>query len=150
MKIEYRRIQKFVVVGISAAAINLGSMVIFVELFGFEEYLLKNLANAISMEISIVCAFACNRLWTWYDAPKKTGKKLVGQFLIFNLAVLTGVLVRIGLFALFELYGLYYLINVCLGIGVAAVLDFILYDKIVFRRRRVSLFKGAGCIRADL
>ena len=141
MKTDYKRIKKFILVGGSAAVVNLGLMALLVELFGFEGYFFKNLANLISMETSILYAFICNRIWTWYDAPKKEGKKLVGQFFLFNLAVLAGVLVRIGLFALFEFYGLFYLLNVTLGIGVAAILDFILYDKIVFRRKAVSLKK---------
>lgn len=52
-------------------------------------------------------------------------------------------LVRIGLFGLLELYGLNYILNVCLGIGTAAVIDFILYDRIVFRRKGVSLVREA-------
>jgi putative flippase GtrA len=53
------------------------------------------------------------------------------------------VLVRIGLFGLLEFYGLNYILNVCLGIGIAAIIDFILYDRIVFRRKEVSLVKEA-------
>ncbi len=65
---------------------------------------------------------------------KRLKKKLLGQFFLFNLAALAGILIRIVLFALLDLTGLYYPINVALDIGVAAVIDFILYDKIVFRR----------------
>ena len=138
-KVEFMRVQKFVVVGVSAAIVNLGSMALLVELLGFENYFLRNLANAMSMELSIVYAFMCNRLWTWHDAPRKKGTQLLWQLLLFHLAALTGALVRIGLFALLDFLGLYYLLNVTSGIGVAAVLDFVLYDRIVFKRRSTSL-----------
>ena len=142
MKIEYKRVQKFFVVGVSAAVVNLGSMALFVELLDFEGYFSRNLANVISMELSIAYAFMCNRLWTWYDAPRKKRAQLLGQFFLFHLAALTGALVRIGLFALLDFCGLYYLFNVTLGIGVAAVIDFVLYDRIVFKRKAISLRKA--------
>ena len=136
MKInDFKRVRKFILVGGTAAAVNLVLMALFVELLYFRSYFLKNVANVISMELSIVYAFICNRFWTWHDAERKKGKMFLVQFLFFNLAALLGVLIRFGLFAFFECYGLYYLINVALGIGVAAIIDFILYDKIVFRRK---------------
>ena len=134
MKINnFKRVSKFILVGGTAAVVNLVLMAIFLEALHFKSYFLKNVANIISMEIGIIYAFICNRLWTWYDAPRKAGRQLLGQFLIFHLAVFAGVLLRIGLFAFFELYGLYYLLNVSFGIGIAAVLNFILYDRIVFK-----------------
>jgi len=46
-------------------------MAALVELLGFEGYYLKNIANIISVELSILYAFVFNRLWTWNDAPKQ-------------------------------------------------------------------------------
>ena len=135
------RIRKFLIVGFSAAAVNLGVMMLLVEVLGFTSFSLKNIANIVSIEISIAFNFTLSRFWTWGDAPRRQGKSLIGQFLLFNSAALTGVVVRIGLFGLLELYGLNYILNVCLGIGTAAIIDFILYDRIVFRRKKVSLVK---------
>lgn len=134
MIIEYHRIKKFLIVGGSAAIVNLAAMSLLVEILGFKTYLLKNIANMTSIEISIFYNFVFQRLWTWNDTPKKDGKNLMGQFFLFNSAALAGILIRIALFALLDLTGLYYLFNVAFGIGVAASIDFILYDKIVFRR----------------
>ncbi len=66
MKIDYKRVQKFVLVGGSAAVVNLGLMTFLVEYLGFDGYYLKNLANIISMEISIVYAF----IWLYPGFPK--------------------------------------------------------------------------------
>ncbi|MBW2096826.1 MAG: GtrA family protein [Deltaproteobacteria bacterium] len=137
------RIRKFLIVGFSAAALNLGLMMLFVELLGFTSFSLKNIANILSMEISIAFNFTLSRLWTWDDAPKRQGRGLAGQFIAFNLAALTGVGIRTLLFPSLELLGIHYILNVCLGIGTAAVIDFILYDRIVFRRKGVSLVKEA-------
>lgn len=111
-------------------------------MLGFEGYFLKNLANILAIEMSAVYNFSISRLWTWKDAPRKQGKSLVGQFISFNLALLAGIVLRVILFAVFEKWGVFYLLNVTIGIGMAAGIDFILYDKLVFRRKEYS--KGLG------
>jgi putative flippase GtrA len=133
---QNERIMKFLVVGCSAAVVNFLLITIFIELFGFKSYFLKNLANILAIEMSAVYNFSISRLWTWKDAPRKQGKSLVAQFISFNLALLAGIFLRIILFAVFEKWGVFYLLNVAIGIGIAACIDFVLYDRFVFRRRR--------------
>jgi len=128
------RVIRFLIVGTSAAIVNIALMIFFVELLSFKTYILKNIANVLSMEVSVFYNFLLSRIWTWGDVPKKQGKGIVLQFISFNLAALTGILARVTIFALLDNLGVYYLINDFLGIGSATVLDFILYDKLIFRR----------------
>jgi putative flippase GtrA len=128
------RLKRFLIVGSSAAIVNFALMIFFVEALSFNTHVLKNIANAISIEVSVFYNFLLSRIWTWGDAPKRQGKGLISQFISFNLAALTGILVRIIIFAALDNLGVFYLINVFLGIGVAAIVDFILYDKLIFRR----------------
>ena len=130
----HERIKRFLIVGLSAAIANFLIISLFIELLGFNSYFLKNLANLLAIEISAVYNFCISRLWTWRDAPRKHGPNLVPQFLSFNLALLAGIVIRVILFAVLEKCGVFYLLNVALGIAVAAGIDFILYDKLVFRR----------------
>jgi putative flippase GtrA len=130
------RIMKFLTVGCSAAIVNFLLITIFIELLGFNGYFLKNLANILAIEMSAVYNFSISRLWTWKDAPRKQGKSLLAQFISFNLALLAGIILRVILFAVFEKWGVFYLLNVAIGIGTAASINFILYDKLVFRRGR--------------
>ncbi len=109
-------------------------MIFFVEILSFKTYFLKNVANVISMEVSVFYNFLLSRVWTWNDAPKRQGKGLASQFIFFNLAALTGILIRVVIFAALEKFGVFYLINVFIGIGIAAIVDFVLYDKLIFRR----------------
>jgi putative flippase GtrA len=127
---------RFLVVGCSAALVNFLLITLFIELLGFKTYFLKNLANILAIEMSAIYNFSISRVWTWKDAPRKQGKSLVGQFVYFNLALLTGIVLRVILFAIFERWGVFYLLNVAIGIGIAASIDFILYNKFVFRRGR--------------
>ncbi len=132
--VRNERIKRFLIVGLSAAAVNFLFISILIELLGFRSYFLKNLANILSIEISALYNFLISRLWTWKDAPRKQGKNLVGQFISFNLALLTGIVLRAVLFPILEKLGVFYLLNVAIGIGIAACIDFILYDKFVFKR----------------
>jgi len=132
----HERIKRFLIVGLSAAIVNFLIISLFIELLGFKSYFLKNLANLLAIEISAVYNFCISRLWTWRDAPRKHGPNLVPQFLSFNLALLAGIVIRVILFAVLEKCGVFYLLNVALGITVAAGIDFVLYDKLVFRRER--------------
>jgi putative flippase GtrA len=129
---------KFLVVGCSAAVVNFLLITIFIELLGFKSYFLKNLANILAIEMSAVYNFSISRLWTWKDAPRKQGKSLVAQFISFNLVLLAGIVARVILFGMLEKWGLFYLLNVAIGIGIAACINFILYDKFVFKRRRTQ------------
>ena len=131
------RIMKFLIVGCSAALVNFLLITIFIEFLGFKSYFLKNMANILAIEMSAVYNFSISRLWTWKDAPRKQGKSLVAQFISFNLALLVGIVLRIILFAVLEKWGVFYLLNVAVGIGIAACIDFILYDRFVFKRERV-------------
>ena len=128
------RIMKFLLVGSSAAAVNFLSITILIELLGFKTYSLKNVANILAIEISTLYNFSVSRLWTWRDAPRKQGKSLIAQFISYNLAALTGIAFRAILFPILEKIGVYYLFNVAIGIAIAATLDFILFDKLVFKR----------------
>ena len=132
----HERIKRFLIVGLSAAIVNFLIISLFIELLGFNSYFLKNLANLLAIEMSAVYNFCISRLWTWRDAPRKHGPNLVPQFLSFNLALLAGIVIRVILFAVLEKCGVFYLLNVALGIAVAAGIDFVLYDKLVFRRER--------------
>lgn len=128
------RLKRFIIIGSSAAVVNFALMIFLVETLSFNTYVLKNIANAISIELSVFYNFVLSRIWTWGDAPKKKGKGLVTQYISFNLAALTGILVRLIIFAILDKLGVYYLINVFIGIGIASLVDFILYDKLIFRR----------------
>jgi putative flippase GtrA len=128
------RISKFLIGGMSSAIVNFLIISFFIEIIGFKSYFLKNLANILAIEISALYNFLVCRLWTWKDAPRKRGKSLFTQYISYNLALLAGIVIRIILFAVFEKWGIFYLLNVAIGIGMAASIDFILYDKLVFRR----------------
>jgi dolichol-phosphate mannosyltransferase len=128
------RLKRFLLVGSSAFVVNAALMIFFVEALGFVSPLLKNTANLIAMEISIFYNFLISRIWTWKDAPKQQQGRLAVQFIAFNFAALAGVVMRMASFAAMENWQIHYLLNMTIGVGMAAAFDFVLYDRFIFKR----------------
>ena len=134
---RWSRPVRFCLSGGTGTLVNLGSLVIFVELMQMNSFLLKNLANAISMGIGAIAVFFLHRAWTWDDAQQQTGKGLVRQFVVFAGSLSVGVGCRLVLFAVLEKYtAIPYLLNVALGIAAAAIVDYFLFDRLVFLRKK--------------
>lgn len=129
------RIEKFFITGLSASIVNFLLMVLFVEAFHFKTYILKNVANILAIFLSIIYNFIVSRLWTWSEIPKKHGRSLLVQFISFNLANMFTMGLRVAVFAWLEKVGVNYMLNVIIGIVLAAVISFILYDKLVFNEK---------------
>ena len=129
------KIRKFLIVGTSAAILHLGMMFLFVEVLGFSSYFLKNVANIVSGEIALVYAFTLNRNWTWKSIPRREGRELLWQFILYHVANGIGILIKIAVFALLQLTGLHFSICTLVGIGMAAIFDFLFYDKLIFNKK---------------
>ena len=128
------RLKRFLLVGLSAFVVNAAAMIFLVEALGFVSPFMKNVANLTAMEISIFYNFLISRMWTWKDAPKKQQGRLAAQFIAFNFAALAGVLMRMASFAAMENWQVYYLLNMTIGVAMAAAFDFLLYDRLIFKR----------------
>lgn len=127
------RILKFGLVGGSAAVLNLVLMVLLVGVLGFNSYILKNLANLLAIIISTLYAFYVHRSVTWGDVREGMVFNTEKQLTFFITTAFFSIILRVLLFYLFDLIGLYYIINVILGIGLAACVNFVINDKVVFK-----------------
>ncbi|MGD0795814.1 MAG: GtrA family protein [Dehalococcoidales bacterium] len=126
---------KFLVVSGSAVAINLVLLFLMVRYWGFDTVLRENAANIISMEISIIYNFFLSRAFTWSDRHKEKGGRLVIQILKFHVAIGITLLFRAALFPILQHFGVYYIINAAIGIIIAAIFNFFIYDALIFRER---------------
>ena len=127
-------IGKFLIVSGSAVALNLLLLFIMVRYLGFSTRLGENVANATSMELSIIYNFFMSRAITWADRHKEHGRRLFIQMLKFHLAIGITVLFRLGLFPILQLLGVFYILNAAIGIAIAAVFNFVIYDTLIFKK----------------
>ena len=127
-------IVKFLIVGGSAVALNLLLLYLMVRYLGLSTRLGENLANATSMELSIIYNFFMSRAITWADRPKESGRRLLIQMLKFHLAIGMTILFRLTLFPILQLFGVFYILNSVIGIAIAASINFVIYDTLVFKK----------------
>ena len=128
-------IVKFFIVSGSAVGINLILLFLMVRYFGFDNRFLENVANAVSMELSIIYNFFLSRAITWNDRVKEKGARLFVQILQFHLAIGVTIVFRLLLFPALQHPGVPYLLNAAIGIALAAIFNFFAYDAVVFKKR---------------
>lgn len=126
-------IGKFLIVSGSAVALNLFLLFLMVRYLGFDTPLLENLANAVAMEISIVYNFFMSRAITWSDRHKEKGRRLFIQMVKFHLTIGVTILFRLALFPVLQQFGVPYIYNAAIGIALAAIFNFAIYDALVFK-----------------
>jgi dolichol-phosphate mannosyltransferase len=124
---------KFVLVSGSAVILNLLLLYFMVRYLGLNTAWGENIANILSMEISVIYNFFLSRAITWGDRPREHGWRLFMQLVKFHIAIGITTLMRIGLFALLQWLGVFYLLNATIGIVIAACLNFIAYNTLVFK-----------------
>jgi len=128
---------RFCLSGGVATGVNVALMILFVEWLKMDSFILKGLANFLAMAIGAIAAFFLHRAWTWDDSTKYRGVALLQQIARFVSSLVVGVGSRIGMFAVMDYYfHIAYLLNVAVGILCAAIVDYYLYDRLVFARRK--------------
>jgi dolichol-phosphate mannosyltransferase len=128
-------IGKFLIVSGSAVVINLLLLFLMVRYWGFNTLLRENAANIISMELSIIYNFFMSRAFTWSDRDKEKGIKLFIQIVKFHVAIGITLLFRAALFPILQQFGIFYIINAAIGIALAAIFNFLIYDAFIFKKR---------------
>lgn len=128
------KVGKFVVSGGTSAIVNLGLLHLLVAVVGLRGGFREDLANFLALELSVLCQFMLCRGWVWRNTPR-ANPPLWRELMAFHGAIAVTSGGRLLLFSLMRQLGLHYLPNAVLGIGCAAVANFFLYDRLVFRRR---------------
>jgi putative flippase GtrA len=126
------RIIRFVSVGGVASLLQLVLLYI-IQLTGMS----KLLANFFAFEISTQVNFALSYFITWYDrTPEKpTVRYMIERWLGFNGMAVTTLVINMSVFALMLLY-VHFMIAGAVAILVAAVTNFVISSRVIFRRRK--------------
>jgi putative flippase GtrA len=129
-------IGKFFLVSGSAVLLNLLLLFVMVRYLGMDSRLGENMANFISMELAIIYNFFLSRAITWKDRNKEHGLKLFVQICKFHIAIGITIVMRTALFAFLQMLGVFYILNAAIGIALAAGFNFVIYDSLIFERRK--------------
>jgi len=91
---EWKRVMRFGIVGITGIVVNIGALMILVEIFGID----KNLASPVAIELSILNNFLWNDLWTFGSDPGCRRSSWPHRLAAFNLVSVGGAVINYGIF----------------------------------------------------
>lgn len=124
---------KYAFNGLLVALSQFISIVFLVDILKFENLLQQNLAYALSIEISILVGFFLHANYSWnYKFRGRIG--VLWKFLQFQIVTSFSFMIRQFVFYLFSMQGMHYQLNTLIGILIAIIINFIGYDRLVFRK----------------
>ncbi len=133
-KLVRSKIFKFLVGGGVAAALNLALMFCLIEWLGFNTPFLRNVANVVSIEISLLASFFIYRIWVWPGGAWTVQEVLWRQIPLYHVSAGTAVIARIFVvFPVLDWLGVNYAINTLVGVLLSAALNYLISDRLVFK-----------------
>src|SRR4030065_669717 len=106
------RILRFLLGGGIAALFNLLLMFIFVDLCKFDTHFLRNAANVVSIELSLLLSFFIYRIWVWPGGNWSIRELFWRQIPLYHISAGSAILTRIFLvFPILDWFGINYGIN---------------------------------------
>ncbi|NUM35487.1 MAG: bifunctional glycosyltransferase family 2/GtrA family protein [Candidatus Brocadiae bacterium] len=132
---KFARLFKYAVDGTFVALSQILTMIFLVEVCHFKGEEWKNIANAISIEVSVMTGFVLHSINTWRYTYHSISEVL-SKCLSFHLATGLSFLTRIILFYILNTMYVPYKMNMLFGIAIAVTMNFIVYNDFVFKRKK--------------
>jgi dolichol-phosphate mannosyltransferase len=133
-KLFRQKVFKFLIGGGVAAVVNLLLIFGLIEWLGFNTPTLRNVANAVSIEFSLLASFFIYRVWVWPGGVWTMREVLWRQIPLYHLSAGAAVITRIFIvFPLLDRLGVNYAINTLVGVLLNAVINYLISDRLVFK-----------------
>lgn len=133
-KILQPKILKFLIGGGVAAVINLLLIFLLIEKFGFNTLVLRNIANLISIEISLILSFFIYRMWVWTGGVWTFREVILRQLPLYHISAGAAVVIRVFiLFPILDWLGVKYTVNTIIGVLLSASINYLISDRFVFK-----------------
>ena len=135
-KIYNNKIFRFLIAGGVAFLINLFFIYWFIDDLGFNTPFLKNVANVISIEISLIASFFIYRIWVWTGGDWTIRDVILIQLPLYHLSAGLAVLLRVFLiFPFLNWLGLSPGVNTMIGVLVGASINYVASDSLIFKSK---------------
>ncbi|MDZ8027613.1 MAG: glycosyltransferase [Nostoc sp. DedQUE11] len=133
-KIFKSKILKFLLGGGLAAALNLILIYLIIEKLGFNTAFLRNIANVVSIEVSLIFSFFIYRSWVWTGGVWNLREVFLRQLPLYHVSAGAAVIVRVFLiFPILDWLKVNYGINTIIGALVSASINYLISDRFVFK-----------------
>lgn len=141
LKFNTTSLAKFIRYGMNGIIVALSQILTItalVELAGLSDLTGQNIANIVSIEVSILVGFYLHRHITWQVHLEGAAARL-RALASFHAVTFVSAFIRTGMFYALSLTGMDYRPNALLGIVVAVILNFLGYDRLVFGKRKEAI-----------
>ncbi|CCH94534.1 Glycosyl transferase family 2 [Microcystis aeruginosa PCC 9432] len=133
-KIYNNKIFRFLIAGGVAFLINLFFIYWFIDDLGFNTPFLKNVANVISIEISLIASFFIYRIWVWTGGDWTIRDVILIQLPLYHLSAGLAVLLRVFLvFPFLNWLGVSPGVNTMIGVLLGAGINYVASDSLIFK-----------------
>ena len=133
------RLFRFLMFGGSAAAVNVVLMYVLVNLCDWNSIALRNLANVISVELSLIYSFVVYRLFVWNESGSTFRQTVSQQLVRYHGSAGAAIVVRAFLlFPALDYVGVNHLINTVIGALCSCLLNYTLASRYVFASEKSS------------
>ncbi|OYE05966.1 glycosyltransferase [Nostoc sp. 'Peltigera membranacea cyanobiont' 232] len=128
------KILKFLLGGGLAATLNLALIYLIIEKLGFNTPFLRNIANIISIEISLIFGFFIYRTWVWTGGVWNIREVFLRQLPLYHVSAGVAVITRIlFIFPILDWLKINYAINTFIGALLSASINYLISDRFVFK-----------------
>jgi dolichol-phosphate mannosyltransferase len=136
-KLFQSKVLKFLIGGGIAASINLFLIFFLIDHLGFNAPFLRNIANVISIEISLLSSFFIYRTLVWTGGNWSVREVLLRQLPLYHISAGTAVITRIFfVFPILDWLRVNYAINTIIGVLLSATINYLISDRFVFKNSR--------------
>jgi dolichol-phosphate mannosyltransferase len=135
-KLLQKQAFRYLICGVVTAAFNVLLIYSLIEILRLNTPVLRNIANVLSIEISLLFSFFVYKIWVWAGGTWKIKKVLLYQLPLYHVSAGISVLARtLILFPILDWLGVKYSINTLVGILVGAVINYKISDRVVFKNK---------------
>lgn len=132
-QVARHRFTRFLMLGGSAAIVNLLLMYVLVDVCNWETPIGRNFANAIALEVSLIYSFVVYRTFVWGDHADEFHAGAFNQLLRYHGAAGVVNLVRfLVIFPMLDWIGVHHLLNTLFGIAIGCLVNYFISTKFVF------------------
>ena len=133
-KLFQSKVFKFLIGGGITATINLFLIFYLIEFIGFNTPFLRNIANVISLEISLITGFFIYRIFVWTGGNWNFKEVLLRQLPLYHISAGSSVLARIFIiFPVLDWLKVNYAVNTIIGVILSATINYFISDRFVFK-----------------
>jgi dolichol-phosphate mannosyltransferase len=127
---------RYLICGLVTAVFNVVLIYYMINIMRLNTPALRNLANLLSIEISLIFSFFVYKIWVWTGGSWNIKKVIFYQIPLYHVSAGISVMTRsFILFPVLDWLGVNPSINTLMGIVLGAVLNYKISDRLVFKTK---------------